>query len=590
MKKMKKMSKYGWFFPAYLVVFSISGNLVSAQSIIPRVFQNDVPVVQEEYVKAYGKPDPIQPNTDNQPNILFITSDQQYWMCMGYNNPAIKTPNLDRLAQSGIIFDRAYTCNPVCTPTRASMITGLYPSQHGAYALGTKLPETIPTIGDYLSELGYQTALVGKAHFMPLVGNADYPSLEAYPILQDLDFWRAYHGPFYGFESAELARPHGDESHVGQHYAIWMSDKLRRAGRDPDEWKQWYRKPPKGKFQEANSHMRPILEANAATGEAQYGAWNVPEDYHLNAWIAEQTNAQIDAAVADGRPFFIWASFFDPHPPYLVSEPWASMYKPEDMVLPEVPADELDDMPHHYRMTQTAEKGWAARYVEDGLGVHGLHSHLGDRDKRKQDMAIYYGMISMMDKYIGVILDHLEQTGKLNNTVVVFTTDHGHHLGTHNLYAKGGFAFEEDLRIPFVVSWKDHFPAGKRTNALLSVVDLAPSFLSLAGRDKPLAMAGLDITELWYGKTDKIRDWVIAENHFQPTKFYQKTYIEGRYKITWYMHSDEGELFDLQSDPKEFHNLWNSEKHQQLRMELMHRAMQADMSKETYWMPRLGPA
>src|SRR5690606_14883434 len=204
----------------------------------------------------------------------------------------------------------------------------------------------------------------------------------------------------------------------------------------------------------------------------------------------------------------------------------------------------------------------------------------GDRNKRKQDMAIYYGMISMMDKYIGVILDHLEQTGEMDNTVVVFTTDHGHHLGTHNLYAKGGFALEEDLRIPFIVSWKDHFPAGQRTDALLSVVDLAPSFLALAGREKPLAMAGLDATALWYGKTDKIRDWVLAENHFQRTKFYQKTYIEGRYKITWYMHSDEGELFDLETDPKEFHNLWDSEKHQQLRMELMHRAMQADMSKE----------
>src|SRR5690606_31843994 len=107
--------------------------------------------------------------------------------------------------------------------------------------------------------------------------------------------------------------------------------------------------------------------------------------------------------------------------PYLVSEPWASMYKPEDMVLPDVPSDELDDMPHHYRMTQTAEKGWAKKYMENGLGVHGLHSHLGNRDKRKQDMAIYYGMISMMDHYIGVILDHLEQTGKMSSTVVVFT-------------------------------------------------------------------------------------------------------------------------------------------------------------------------
>ncbi len=560
-------------------------------SIIPRVFQNDVPIVQQEYLKAYGKREPVKPNKAQQPNILFITSDQHYWMRMGYNDPTVKTPNLDRLAKSGMIFDRAYTCNPVCTPTRASMITGLYPSQHGAYALGTKLPETVPTIGNYLKELGYSSAIVGKAHFMPLVGNAEYPSLEAYPVLQDLDFWRKYRGPFYGFDRAELARPHGDESHVGQHYAIWMEEKLKKEGRSPNEWKQWFRKPDKSKFENSNAAMRKVLEDHAATGEAQYGAWNIPEDYHLNAWIASQTIANLDRARKEGKPFFIWASFFDPHPPYLVSEPWASMYKPEDMKLPEVPEGDMDDMPYHYRMTQkNGTRGWGAQYMEDGQGVHGFAIQATDKEKAKKDMAIYYGMISMMDKYIGLILDHLDQTGLRDNTVIVFTTDHGHHIGTHNLYAKGGFAFEEDLRIPFIVSWKNHVPVNKRTDALVSVVDLAPTFLTLAGREKPLTMAGLDVSPVWLGKTERIRDWVIAENHFQRTKFYQKSYIEARYKVTWYMQSDEGELFDLEKDPGEFNNLWDKKEYQELKLQLLHRAMKADMAKETCWMPRIGPA
>lgn len=573
-----------------LLIGMLSISQLMAQRPPQRVFHNDHPAVREEYKKAYGEPATATPSTSEQPNVLFITSDQQFWMGVGYNDTTLKTPNLDRLAKSGIIFDRAYTCNPVCTPTRASMITGMYPSQHGAYALGTKLPENVPTLGDYLSELGYRTALVGKAHFMPLVGNADYPSLEAYPVLQDLDFWAGYHGPFYGFESVELARPHGDEAHVGQHYALWMERKLREAGRDSDEWKQWYRKPEKSKFEAANAAMRPIMEAHAAKGEAQYGAWNVPAEYHLNAWIADQAKTQIDQSIVDGRPFFIWASFFDPHPPYLVSEPWASMYDPEEMVLPKVPEGDLDVMPHHYRMTQTTEKGWGKQYAEDGQGVHGFSSHLVSQEKAKRDKAIYYGMISMMDHYIGQILDHLERSGQLDNTIIVFTTDHGHHIGTHNLYAKGGFAFEEDLRIPFIVSWKDRFPANIRTDALISVVDLAPTFISLAGGKKPTTMSGLDVSALWYGKAEKIRNWVIAENRFQRTKFYQKTYIEGRYKITWYMHSDEGELFDLQLDPHEFNNLWNQEEYRELKTELMHRAMQADMAKEPAWMPRLGPA
>jgi arylsulfatase A-like enzyme len=587
MKKTIKNNASGFWVAGLIGAFGLGA---AVPSIIPQVFQNNVPAVQQEYIKAYGKQAAVKPNVANQPNILYITSDQHHWLRMGYNDPNIKTPNLDRLARSGSIFDRAYTCNPVCTPTRASMITGMYPSQHGAYALGTKLPETIPTIANYLHEVGYSSAIVGKAHFMPLAGNATYPSLEAYPVLQDLDFWKKYHGPFYGFENAELARPHGDEAHVGQHYAIWMERKLKSEGKDPKSWKNWFRKPPKEKFEESNERMREIMEENAAIGEAQYGAWNIPEPYHLNAWIAEQTNAQIDAAVKRNKPFFVWASFFDPHPPYLVPEPWASMYKPEDMILPEVPADDLDDMPYHYRMTQSGPKGWGKEFVEDGQVVHGFSPHEKNVQKKKKDMALYYGMISMMDKYIGKILDHLEQSGQLDNTIVVFTTDHGHHIGTHHLTAKGGFAMEEDLRIPFIVSWKNKVPAGKRNDALISVVDFAPSFLTLAGREKPLTMTGLDISPVWLGKTEKVRDWVIAENHFQRTKFYQKTYIEKRYKVTWYMHSNEGELFDLEADPHEFKNLWESSQHQELKLQLLHRAMQADMAKESCWMPRIGPA
>jgi arylsulfatase A-like enzyme len=139
-------------------------------------------------------------------NILFITSDQHHWSAIGYNNPEVKTPNLDRLAQQGAVFTRAYCPNPTCTPTRTSIITGKYPSQHGAYSLGTKLPESEHTVGEDLLRMGYRTTLIGKAHFQPLRGTEAYPSLEAYPILQDLDFWRQYNDVFYGFSHVELAR------------------------------------------------------------------------------------------------------------------------------------------------------------------------------------------------------------------------------------------------------------------------------------------------------------------------------------------------------------------------------------------------
>jgi arylsulfatase A-like enzyme len=155
-----------------------------------------------------------------RPNILLITTDQQHFSALGAVNPKISTPNLDRLCRAGTRFDRAYCPNPVCTPSRASIITGQYPSHHGAWTIGVNLSEDVVTLPSLLSEAGYRTALIGKAHFQSLAP----PSLESQPTLRDLDFWRGFHGPWYGFGHIELARNHADESHVGQHYAIWMED------------------------------------------------------------------------------------------------------------------------------------------------------------------------------------------------------------------------------------------------------------------------------------------------------------------------------------------------------------------------------
>ena len=171
-------------------------------------------------------------------NILLITSDQQHWDTLSCQGSEVNTPNLDRLAARGTLYQRAYCPNPTCTPTRASIITGKYPSQHGAYSLGTKLLESEHTVGEDFMAAGYRTAIVGKAHFQPLHGTDEFPSLEAYPILQDLDFWRSFDDPFYGFEHVELARNHTDEAHVGQHYAIWMEEK------GLTNWKDYFRPPP----------------------------------------------------------------------------------------------------------------------------------------------------------------------------------------------------------------------------------------------------------------------------------------------------------------------------------------------------------
>ena len=265
-------------------------------------------------------------------NVLLITSDQQHWNTLGCLNGELRTPNLDRLAARGTLFTRAYCPNPTCTPTRASIITGRYPSQHGAWSLGTKLLESEHTVGEDFQGAGVRTALVGKAHFQPTAGTCEHPSLEAYPTLQDLEFWRGFHGPFYGFEHVELARNHTDEAHVGQHYALWM-ERNGLAG-----WRGYFR-PPTG------------------TNDRQRRTWEIPEAFHYGTWIAERCRDLLAGYAERGERFFLWASFFDPHPPYLVPEPWDAMYDPAAVTVPAVRAGEHDANPPHFRLTADGEPG-----------------------------------------------------------------------------------------------------------------------------------------------------------------------------------------------------------------------------------------
>jgi arylsulfatase A-like enzyme len=501
----------------------------------------------------------------DRPNILLITSDQQHWNTLGTLNPEVQTPHLDRLAREGTLFTRAYCPNPTCTPTRASIITGTYPSQHGAWSLGTKLPESEPTVGDVLQSAGYRTALVGKAHFQQLIGTDEYPSLESYPIMQDLDFWREFHGPFYGFDHVELARNHADEAHVGQHYAIWMEEN------GLDNWRDYFR-PPTG---------------NAAD---QRWTWPIPEEYHYDAWIADRTNALLERYHQAGERFFLWASFFDPHPPYLIPEPWDKMYGPAEIEVPSGQEGEHALNPPHFRLTQEPEPDFSAYAEPDGHACHGFRSHLRKRDELAQDVAVYYGMISCMDKYIGAILDKLDALGLAENTLVVFTTDHGHFFGQHGLIAKGAFHYEDMIRLPFIAKLPGAVPAGERSAALQSLVDLAPTFLSLCGLEVPRWMTGVDQGDVWRGAAAAARDHVIVENRHQPTTVHAKTYVNRRYKLTVYYDQEYGELFDLQEDPNEYHNRWDDPAYREAKSDLLLKFLHAEMGKEPLWMPRVAVA
>jgi arylsulfatase A-like enzyme len=506
-----------------------------------------------------------------QPNILFITSDQQHYTTLGSVNPKIHTPNLDRLAQEGTRFDRAYCPNPTCSPTRASLITGLYPSVHGCWAIGVKLPEDIPTIGDLFQNHGYQSILVGKAHFQPLASVPGSESIECQPILRDLEFWRNFHGPWYGFNHVETARMHTSESHAGQHYALWCEEK------GLTNWRDYFEDFPTINRKYEDVYTKGVVQ------------WNLPEEFHPTHWVGERTCANIEQCVQQDQPFFLWASFFDPHPPYVVPEPWFSMYDMEDMEIGHFTPGEFDAMPPQFTRTRQAHPDFSDYQEHGGNALHGFHSHLHDEAVLRRSMTAYYAMVSLVDQEIGRILDKLEALGIAENTLVVFSTDHGHFLGQHGLIAKGAFHYEDLLRVPLIARYPGVIPAGTVTEGLQSIIDLPATFLDAAGIEVPGAMQSVSQLPCWRG-TAPGRDWVMVENRHNPTTVHLRTFITDRYKITVYRGADYGELFDLEEDPAEIHNRWDDPNYHTIKAALLLKFVQAEIQKEPTRMPRIAGA
>ena len=181
-------------------------------------------------------------------------------------------------------------------------------------------------------------------------------------------------------------------------------------------------------------------------------AWEIPEEIHYNTWIADRTNKLMEKYKSEDKNFFLWASFFDPHPDYMVPEPYASMYDPAKVTVPQMTPGEFDDKPPYFKLSQMEKSDWSEYLEEEGSNaIHGAGSHLlSDEDKAK-NIATMYGMMTMLDKYIGQILDKLDELGLTNDTLVCFTTDHGDFWGQHGLTKKAIHHYEDLLRVPMIV-------------------------------------------------------------------------------------------------------------------------------------------
>ncbi len=487
-----------------------------------------------------------------RPNIVLIMADQMRHDCLGVDNPAIRTPHLDRLAASGTLFSRAYPPTPVCLPCRAALLSGQYCSTNGAPHNMSRLPEDHdPSLGRLFSEAGYYTHFIGKSH---LASCHDPCSPESFPHIANYDHFERWHGPWYGFQRADLAIGHSNENHArGMHYGAW----LRRHGVD--------------------------LERHFGRGEyTDYGAWDLPEELQNAHWTAQMAIEGMDRA-AD-RPFFLFLNFQDPHNPCMVSEPWASMYDPQAIPRFGYKPGEPNcyaDKPPFYRGLIDQPGAYAARGIAPGLNGAGNVCHLDwDQDRIQGNAACYYGQVSLMDQAIGTVLDALDERGLGDDTLVLFTADHGDLLGDHGMWFKSLVCYEESIRVPMIASWPGRIPAGRRCAAFQSLVDYLPSLCSCAGLPIPYQAEGVDQRAVWEGEADLARADVVVEERPEDGDWNQRILIDDGHKCVFYAsHPENGELYDMRADPDHIVNLWRDPVMQEVRNRMIARILTHEMNK-----------
>lgn len=509
-----------------------------------------------------------------RPNFLFIITDQHradYLGCSGH--PILKTPHLDSIAGRGRCFERFYVANPVCQPNRATLMTGRMPSLHGVRHNGISLSLRSNTFVDLLRANGYRTALLGKSHLQnfearaPIMQRDDPPEGRAWPTGEFAEALKPSPGdgrydqeqppswsadpnyrvdlPFYGYEHVDLCTKHGDE--VGGNYDHWLKERVEDADR--------LRGP-------ENSLPHDYICPQA---------WRtaVPEEFYPTTYVADMTVDFLDRYAADGdeAPFFAAMSFPDPHHPFTPPGKYWDMYSPDDMTLPA--------SFHPGNHTPPPHVAWAQAARDDGTAVIHSQNAFAVREREALEaMALTCGMITMVDDAIGRVLAKLEALDLHDDTVVIFTADHGDFLGDHGLMLKGPAHYESVTRVPFI--WADTQDEAKPgvCSALAGTIDIGATVLDRAGIAPYNGYQGKSLLTLADGSADKIYDSVLIEDDQQRSYFgYDsppriRTLITERWRMTLSHGVFWGELYDLDNDPHEMDNLWDDPSHAAVRTEL----------------------
>ena len=462
----------------------------------------------------------------DRPNVLFIMTDQQRYDCVGANgNPIIKTPNLDALVKKSANFSNVFVQSPVCTPSRACFFTGRYAHAHRNRVNYTELDEKEILLPKYLQDIGYQTTLIGKTHLY-----YKYP-----PTPEE--------AKRTGYTFVEL--------HDGVHSTDPFSDYVKwREKNDPD--KEIYYRELAQNVPEKKANMLPGDNPNRAA---------INKDYTDTAWVGLKTREYLERFCQANEPFFLFSSFWKPHSPYEVPIPYDSMYNDVEIPLPEKNKREnITSLPEPVKKLILRNE------------YRGRKANINLPDEELQWLyRSYYGTVSHIDDEVGLILKTLEETGLAENTIVIFTSDHGDQLLEHGVHGKNVF-FESSVHVPLMISFPKHIHPGEYDNLVMSI-DVLPTLFEMLGLEKPYHCHGHSLVPLIDGKNRpyKAREYVFSEN-VMPEVFanvfnYEKgrgvmgvTHPDGkmvrtkRWKYNYY-GTGESELYDLKNDPNEKTNL-----------------------------------
>ncbi len=457
------------------------------------------------------------------PNILLIMTDQQRYDALPcYGAQAIQTPNFDRITGQGVVFEHCYCNAPICTPSRASLLTGKSMMGHGVYRLYDLLPKTETLVPRRLQQAGYQTALVGKLHVSSI-------KFEAY-----------HRNPHDGFDVYEWC----------EEPSIFLDSPL-------NGYAQWLKAQDPAFYRRLRAGGRKVK--------------HIPAHLHMTHWATETTMKFIRSADRS-KPFFCLMSLFDPHNPYdqypLEKKKLVDLAKlPEPVFTPE----ELRDKPYGIR-------------EESAHGYMGSFSHY-TREQIRQMRIGYFAEIAFIDQELGRLLNLLDEMQIADNTLILFTSDHGDMLGDHRLLVKGAYFYDPCTRVPLLMRWPAQFRKGLRLPDLVQLHDLAGTILDAAGcwtpeekAARPESLSLVDLCSGGVGETSEYavslyRDTGINDQHryFDPP-IHATMIRDERYKMNLYHtpvdRGPQGELYDMQNDPGEVRDLWNEAQYLAVRTRL----------------------